>query len=45
VIAPGNGSEHFAQNGATIRGAARWQSAQRYSERSTFAAQTTQVAG
>jgi hypothetical protein len=44
-MAPEKGSEHFVQNGATIRGARRWQSAQRYSERSTFAAQTTHVAG
>jgi hypothetical protein len=45
VIAPENGSEHFEQNGATMRGARRWHSAQRYSERSMFSEQTTQVAG
>jgi hypothetical protein len=45
VIAPGNGSEHFAQNGAVIRWARCWQSAHKYSGRLMFAEQTTHVAG
>jgi hypothetical protein len=45
VIAPGNGSEHIAQNGATIRGARVWQSAHKYSACSTFAEQTAHVGG
>jgi hypothetical protein len=44
-MAPANGSEHFAQKGGTIRGARPRQVAHKYSERSTFPAQTKQVAG
>jgi hypothetical protein len=45
VIAPENGSEHFAQKGAAIRGARARQSAQRYSRHATLPEQTTQDAG
>jgi hypothetical protein len=45
VMAPKNGSEHFVQKGAVIRGALLWQLAQRYSRRPAFSEQTTQVGG
>jgi len=45
VIAPSNGSEHFAQKGGTIREIFASQSAHKYSETSTGAAQMVQLAG
>src|SRR4051812_28395099 len=45
VIAPENGSEHFAQNGATMRGARVRQSAHKYSFGVTLAPQPTQAGG
>jgi len=45
VIAPSNGSEHFAQKGGTIRESFASQSAQRYSENSTGAEQIVQLGG
>jgi hypothetical protein len=45
LIALANGSEHFAQNGALIRGAFSSQLGQRYWPGSTSAAQATQSGG
>jgi len=45
VIAPGNGSEQRAQNGALMRGALQLQGPQRCSDASTGAEQTEQSAG
>jgi hypothetical protein len=45
VIAPSNGSEHFAQNGGTIRETFASQSWQRYSPKSTEAEQMVHDGG
>jgi hypothetical protein len=45
VIAPSNGSEHFAQNGGIIRGTFASHSPQRYSPKSTDAEQMVQDGG
>jgi hypothetical protein len=45
VIAPSNGSEHFAQNGGTIRETFASHSPQRYSPKSTDAEQMVQDGG
>jgi hypothetical protein len=45
VIAPSNGSEHFEQNGGTIREIFASHSAQRYSPKSTDAAQMVHDGG
>jgi hypothetical protein len=45
VIAPSNGSEHFAQNGGTIRESFASQPVQRYSLTPTDAEQIVQLGG
>jgi hypothetical protein len=45
VIAPSNGSEHFAQNGGTIRGTLDSHSPQRYSPESIGAEQIVHAGG
>jgi len=45
VIAPANGSEHFAQNGGTMRVVLVSHSRQRYSPGARLAAQMVQTGG
>jgi hypothetical protein len=45
VIAPSNGSEHFAQNGGAMRVAFASHSSQRYSPGATIAEQIVQNGG
>jgi hypothetical protein len=45
LIAPANGSEHFAQNGGTMRVTFASHSGQRYSLAATLAEQIVQVGG
>jgi hypothetical protein len=45
LIAPANGSEHFAQNGGTMRVIFASHSGQRYSLAATLAEQIVQVGG